>query len=74
MTGSLPGSSAFMGGRWLRKGFRMAVASRVAVTGSCCGQARHHWQQALTLYTQLGAPEADQVRSELSALEAKAPE
>jgi tetratricopeptide (TPR) repeat protein/transcriptional regulator with XRE-family HTH domain len=26
-------------------------------------QARHHWQQALTLYTRLGAPEADQLRS-----------
>jgi tetratricopeptide (TPR) repeat protein/transcriptional regulator with XRE-family HTH domain len=30
-------------------------------------QASHHWQQALTLYTHLGAPEADQVRSRLSA-------
>jgi tetratricopeptide (TPR) repeat protein len=26
-------------------------------------QARHHWQQALTLYTRLGAPEADELRS-----------
>ncbi len=30
-------------------------------------QARCHWQQALALYTHLGAPEADQVRSRLSA-------
>jgi tetratricopeptide (TPR) repeat protein/transcriptional regulator with XRE-family HTH domain len=30
-------------------------------------QARHHWQQALTLYTQLGAPEADQIRTQLAA-------
>jgi tetratricopeptide (TPR) repeat protein/transcriptional regulator with XRE-family HTH domain len=29
-------------------------------------QARHHWQQALELYTQLGAPEAEQIRSRLS--------
>jgi tetratricopeptide (TPR) repeat protein len=29
-------------------------------------QARCHWQQALDLYTQLSAPEADQVRSRLT--------
>jgi DNA-binding SARP family transcriptional activator/tetratricopeptide (TPR) repeat protein len=28
-------------------------------------QARHHWQQALALYTQIGGPEADQIRSRL---------
>ncbi len=33
-------------------------------------QARHHWQQALTYYTQLGAPEADQVRARLNELPA----
>jgi tetratricopeptide (TPR) repeat protein len=32
-------------------------------------QARRHWRRALTLYTQLGAPEADQVRSRLSTQE-----
>jgi hypothetical protein len=32
--------------------------------------ARHHWRQALTLCTQLGGPEADQARSQLSAQEA----
>jgi DNA-binding SARP family transcriptional activator len=31
-------------------------------------QARDHWQQALTLYTQLGVPEAEQVQSRLSQL------
>jgi hypothetical protein len=30
------------------------------------GQARHHWQQALNLYAELGAPEADHVRAQLS--------
>jgi tetratricopeptide (TPR) repeat protein len=30
-------------------------------------QARDHWRRALELYTQLGAPEADQVRSRLVA-------
>jgi tetratricopeptide (TPR) repeat protein len=30
-------------------------------------QARHHWQQALALYTQLGAPEAGQICSHLAA-------
>jgi len=29
------------------------------------------WQQALTIYTQLGVPEADQVRSRLRAQEAE---
>jgi len=31
------------------------------------GQARSHWQQALTLYTELGAPEAAQVRAQLAS-------
>jgi tetratricopeptide (TPR) repeat protein len=30
-------------------------------------QARRHWQQALALFTELGTPEADQVRAELAA-------
>jgi tetratricopeptide (TPR) repeat protein/transcriptional regulator with XRE-family HTH domain len=30
-------------------------------------KARRHWQQALTLYTHLGAPEADQVHAQLAA-------
>ena len=30
------------------------------------GLARRHWQQALTRYTGLGAPEADQVRAEVA--------
>jgi tetratricopeptide (TPR) repeat protein/transcriptional regulator with XRE-family HTH domain len=34
-------------------------------------QARRHWQHALDLYTQLGAPEADQIHSRLSAQEAE---
>jgi DNA-binding SARP family transcriptional activator len=34
------------------------------------GQARCHWEQALALYTDLGAPEADQVRTQLTAAEA----
>ncbi len=29
--------------------------------------ARRHWQQALTLYTRLGLPEADKVRARLTA-------
>jgi DNA-binding SARP family transcriptional activator len=37
------------------------------------GQARHHWQQALDLYTQLGAPEADQIRVQLRAQKAMTP-
>jgi DNA-binding SARP family transcriptional activator/Tfp pilus assembly protein PilF len=30
------------------------------------GQASHHWREALTLYTDLGAPEADQLRAQLT--------
>ena len=30
------------------------------------GQARHHWQQALTMYAERGAPEAEQVRARLT--------
>jgi tetratricopeptide (TPR) repeat protein/transcriptional regulator with XRE-family HTH domain len=30
------------------------------------GQAARHWQEALALYTHLGAPEADQVRSQFT--------
>jgi DNA-binding SARP family transcriptional activator/Tfp pilus assembly protein PilF len=32
------------------------------------GPARHHWQQALALYPELAAPEADEVRDRLAAL------
>jgi tetratricopeptide (TPR) repeat protein len=31
-------------------------------------QARHHWQEALTRYTAIGAPEADQIRAQLTML------
>jgi DNA-binding SARP family transcriptional activator len=34
-------------------------------------QARYHWQQALTLYTELGAPEAEQLRSRLEVQPAR---
>jgi hypothetical protein len=34
------------------------------------GQARHHWQHALTEFTRLGTPEADQVRAQLAEAEA----
>jgi DNA-binding SARP family transcriptional activator/Tfp pilus assembly protein PilF len=36
-------------------------------------QARHHWQRALALFTELGAPEAGQVRAQLAADEAVPP-
>jgi tetratricopeptide (TPR) repeat protein/transcriptional regulator with XRE-family HTH domain len=32
------------------------------------GRARHHWQRAVTLYTELGAPEAAQIRDSLARL------
>jgi DNA-binding SARP family transcriptional activator/tetratricopeptide (TPR) repeat protein len=30
------------------------------------GQARHHWQEALTIYDRLGVPETDQLRAQLA--------
>jgi DNA-binding SARP family transcriptional activator len=33
------------------------------------GQGRYHWQEALALYTDLGAPEARQIRAQLAARE-----
>jgi DNA-binding SARP family transcriptional activator/Tfp pilus assembly protein PilF len=40
--------------------------ARTCEAGGDSGQARLHWQQALALYTELGAPEADQVRAKLA--------
>jgi tetratricopeptide (TPR) repeat protein len=31
-------------------------------------QARHHWQQALTCYAAIGAPEADEIRVRLAMI------
>jgi hypothetical protein len=30
-------------------------------------RAREHWQQALAIYTELGSPEADEIRARLGA-------
>jgi DNA-binding SARP family transcriptional activator/tetratricopeptide (TPR) repeat protein len=32
------------------------------------GEARHHWQQALEMFTELGTPEAGQVRAEIATV------
>jgi tetratricopeptide (TPR) repeat protein len=48
-----------------------SVHRDLAESHHCGGEyelARHHWEQALDLYTQLGAPEADQIRGKLTAL------
>jgi DNA-binding SARP family transcriptional activator/tetratricopeptide (TPR) repeat protein len=37
------------------------------------GAARAHWQQALTIYDQLGVPDADEVRAQLALLDTSAP-
>jgi tetratricopeptide (TPR) repeat protein len=36
-------------------------------------QARYHWQQALTCYTTIGAPEADELHAQLCADDARQP-
>jgi DNA-binding SARP family transcriptional activator/tetratricopeptide (TPR) repeat protein len=44
--------------------------SDLADSHHCAGQddqARYHWEHALSLYTQLGAPEAEQIRPRLNA-------
>jgi DNA-binding SARP family transcriptional activator/Tfp pilus assembly protein PilF len=33
------------------------------------GQARHHWKRALALFTVIGAPESDDIRTQLTALD-----
>ena len=38
-------------------------------TGRDLEQACYHWRQALTIYAEIGAPEADQVRARLTAAE-----
>jgi tetratricopeptide (TPR) repeat protein len=42
--------------------------ARVCQADGDTTQARHHWQEALTRYTAIGAPEADQIRTELTML------
>jgi DNA-binding SARP family transcriptional activator/tetratricopeptide (TPR) repeat protein len=42
------------------------LASSYRATGDD-GQARYHWQQALALYTELGVPQAAEVRARLNA-------
>jgi tetratricopeptide (TPR) repeat protein len=41
--------------------------ARACQVGGDLAQARHHWQQALTRYTAIGAPEADEIRARLTA-------
>jgi tetratricopeptide (TPR) repeat protein len=40
-------------------------AARVLATASQPGQARAHWQRALAIFSDLGVPEAAQVRARL---------
>jgi membrane protein required for beta-lactamase induction len=56
--------------KWLSLKALTCRTSCVAVVGEG-EQARRHWERALTLYTQLGAPEADQVRSQLAHQQAE---
>ena len=47
-------------------GAHHGMARRHQASGAL-GQARAHWQEALSRYASLGTPEADKVRSELAA-------
>ena len=40
--------------------------ARVCQAGGDSPRARHHWQEALTRYTAIGAPEADAIRTQLA--------
>ncbi len=57
------------GKHWQAIGYlrRALVTWQKATAGPARTSERHHLQPALALYTQLGAPEADQVRSQLGA-------
>lgn len=46
------------------------LALTYRVTGDH-GRARHHWEHALALFTVLGAPETDDVGTQLTALESE---
>jgi DNA-binding SARP family transcriptional activator/tetratricopeptide (TPR) repeat protein len=48
------------------------LALTYRVTGEH-GRARHHWEHALALFTVLGAPEADAVGTQLTALDSEGP-
>jgi hypothetical protein len=54
-----------------------AAATRlqvVAVLRRNPTQTRHHYQHALTLYTDLGVPQADEIRAYLPALDNMSPD
>ena len=55
-----------IGDQYERARAHNGLARTFHATGDA-GQARRHWQQALALFTELGAPEADQVRAQLTA-------
>lgn len=42
--------------------------AHIHLAGADPGQARHHWRRALAIFTELGVPEADQVRQRLASL------
>ena len=48
------------------------LAHTYRVTGDH-GRARHHWEHALVLFTVLGAPETDDVGTQLTAFESEGP-
>jgi tetratricopeptide (TPR) repeat protein len=48
------------------------LASVYAANGAEA-QARRHWQEALTRYSELGAPQAEQVRKRLNAMRGNVP-
>jgi tetratricopeptide (TPR) repeat protein/transcriptional regulator with XRE-family HTH domain len=54
------------GDRYEQARAQNGLASAWQASGCLCW-ARHHWQQALTLYAGLCAPEADQIRAQLTA-------
>jgi tetratricopeptide (TPR) repeat protein/transcriptional regulator with XRE-family HTH domain len=64
--------AAETGNTYLQASAHRELAENYDVSGED-KQALYHWQRALTLYTELGAPEADQVRSRLGFHEAEQP-
>jgi DNA-binding SARP family transcriptional activator/tetratricopeptide (TPR) repeat protein len=54
-----------IGSKYQQAGAHEGLARALHACGDP-GRARYHWRQALTLYTDLGVPEADQLRTELT--------
>ena len=64
------GLAAQIGEKYKQARAHDGLAHAYQATGDS-SQARYNWQEALTLYADLGDPEADQVRGQLTAADSR---